>query len=211
MSSEQSRRRFLAGVGTAATTMAIGPTTATTTATATTPRGTPTQTTTDPISTDALQSFFDNRLPEQLEEHDIAGATVSVVADGERRLSEGYGLADVAAEEPVKANETLFRIGSVSKSLTGTAVMRGVEAGRLSLETDVREYVDGLSFPGEYNTPITLEHLGTHTAGLRVSSWGCSPIPRNRCQSLKQQSKQTHRHVCTLPVSLPRTQITESG
>lgn len=166
MSSEQSRRRFLARVGTAATAMTIGPTAATTTATATTTGDTPTQTTTDPISTDALQSFFDDRLPDQLEEHDIAGATVSVVADGEQRMSEGYGLADVAGEKPVKADETLFRVGSVSKSLTGTAVMRGVETGRLSLDTDVREYVDGLSFPGEYNTPITLEHLGTHTAGF---------------------------------------------
>jgi CubicO group peptidase (beta-lactamase class C family) len=158
MSADLNRRGFLAGAGAAAT--AVGPTTAAATG------GVPAQAATDPPSADALQSFFDEQLPTQLEEYDIAGATVSVVAGGEQRVAEGYGLADVAAEEPVKPDETLFRIGSVSKSITGTAVMRGVEAGRLALDTDVREHVDGLSLPGEYDAPITLEHLGTHTPGF---------------------------------------------
>lgn len=167
MTTGLSRRGFLAGAG-GATATAIGPTTATEigpTTTASTGDA-PTRTDADPPSADALRSFFDERLPAQLEEHDIAGATVSVVAGGERRVADGYGLADVAAEEPVTADETLFRIGSVSKSITGTAVMRGVEAGRLGLDTDVREYVDGLSMPGEYDAPVTLEQLGTHTPGF---------------------------------------------
>jgi CubicO group peptidase (beta-lactamase class C family) len=159
MSTDPSRRGFLAGVGAAAAT-AVGPTAAAATGSA------PARTATDPPSADAVRSFLNERLPAQLEEHDIAGATVSVVAGGERRVAEGYGLADVAAEEPVKADETLFRIGSVSKPITGTAVMRGVEAGRLALDTDVHEYVDGLSFPGEYDAPVTLEQLGTHTPGF---------------------------------------------
>ena len=159
MSTNLSRRGFLAGAG-AATATAVGPTTVAATGSASA------QTTADPPSAGALRSFFDGQLPAQLEEHDIAGATVSVVAGGERRVAKGYGLADVAAEEPVTADETLFRIGSVSKSITGTAIMRGVEDGRLTLDTDVREYVDGLSLSGEYDAPITLEHLGTHTPGF---------------------------------------------
>lgn len=165
MSIEMNRRGFLAGAG-AATATAVGPTTAAAAKSASAP------TTAGPPATGALRSFFDEQLPAQLEEHDIAGATVSVVAGGKRRVAKGYGLADVAAEEPVTADETLFRIGSVSKPITGTAIMRGVEDGRLTLDTDVREYVDGLSLPGEYDAPITLEHLGTHTPGFESVALG---------------------------------------
>ena len=165
MSIEMNRRGFLAGAG-AATATAVGPTTAAAAKSASAP------TTAGPPATGALRSFFDEQLPAQLEEHDIAGATVSVVAGGKRRVAKGYGLADVAAEEPVTADETLFRIGSVSKPITGTAIMRGVEDGRLTLDTDVREYADGLSLPGEYDSPITLEHLGTHTPGFESVALG---------------------------------------
>ena len=113
-----------------------------------------------------LESFFDEEIERQRDEHNIAGATVSVVADGEMVFAKGYGHADIESEEPVRADETLFRIGSVSKAVTGTAVMCGVENGDVSLDTDVNEYLDGFQVPEAYDEPITLEHLGTHTAGF---------------------------------------------
>ncbi|MDZ7689481.1 MAG: serine hydrolase [Halobacteriales archaeon] len=118
------------------------------------------------LEDDNLEAFFDEELERQLNEHNIAGATVSVVADGEVAFAKGYGYADVEAEEPVQADETLFRIGSVSKAVTGTAVMRGVENGDVDLETDVNEYLDGFQVTETYDDPVTLEHLGTHTAGF---------------------------------------------
>lgn len=57
---------------------------------------------------DELERFLDGLMTAHLEAHDVAGATVSIVADGELRLAKGYGYADVATGELVVANETLF-------------------------------------------------------------------------------------------------------
>ena len=58
--------------------------------------------------------------------------------------------------------ETVFRIGSISKTLLATAVMALVEDGRLRLDDPVAKYVN---VPALW-APITIEHLLTHTSGL---------------------------------------------
>ena len=98
-----------------------------------------------------LESFFDEEIESQLDKHEIAGATVSVVAGGETVFAKGYGYADVEEKEPVRADETLFRIGSVSKAVTGTAVMCGVENGDVDLNTDVNEYLEDFQVPEAYD------------------------------------------------------------
>lgn len=113
-----------------------------------------------------IEAFLDEHVPAQLEEYDIAGATVAVVTGSGTTVAKGYGYADVEAEEPVRADETLFNIASVSKAVTGTVIMRAVESGLVDLDTDVDEYLEGFSLPDTYEAPITLEHLGTHTAGF---------------------------------------------
>lgn len=168
MTDTVTRRRFLAGVGGA---VGASTTVGTGAATPPAPGAEVSETPGQPPTAAELAAFFDERLPTQLEEHGIAGATVSVVVDGEMRFASGYGVADAAADRPVRADETRFRIGSVSKSITGTAMMRGIEAGVVDLETDVREYVDDLRLPGPAG-PVTLEHLGTHTAGFEASGAG---------------------------------------
>lgn len=101
----------------------------------------------------------------QLEAHDISGATVAVV-DGDSTVAKGYGYSDAAAGEPVDAEETLFRIGSVSKLFTWTAAMQAVERGDLDVDTDVNEYLDEIEVADAYSEPVTLGHLATHTAGF---------------------------------------------
>jgi CubicO group peptidase (beta-lactamase class C family) len=66
---------------------------------------------------------------------------------------------------------TLFRIGSVSKLFTWTAVMQLVEEGKLDLDTDVNEYLD-FKIPDTYPQPITLRNLLTHTPGFEEDSRG---------------------------------------
>jgi CubicO group peptidase (beta-lactamase class C family) len=115
-----------------------------------------------------LESFVDGMMASGLESHRIPGATVAVVSDGELLFAKGYGQADVDAGTPVVANRTLFRVGSVSKLVTYTAVMQGVESGRLDLEADVNDYLGDspVTVPEGYDEPVTLRHLGTHTAGF---------------------------------------------
>jgi CubicO group peptidase (beta-lactamase class C family) len=120
-----------------------------------------------------LEAFIDGAMESGLRAHDVPGATVAVVADGEAVLTKGYGYADVERERPVVADETLFRVGSVSKLVTWTAVRQGIEEGRLDPDADVNRYLDEVTVPDAYpGRPVTLERLATHTAGFEESAVG---------------------------------------
>jgi D-alanyl-D-alanine carboxypeptidase len=98
------------------------------------------------------------------------GAAVAV-ADRERMLWSGhYGHADPAAGRPVDA-ETLFEIGSISKSFTASCLLRQWRAGRLDLDAEVRSALPWFPFDG-----ITVHHLLSHTGGI-VCGLGDPPSP----------------------------------
>src|SRR6266567_6131145 len=93
----------------------------------------------------------------------IPGVQVAVAVNGKLVWSEGFGYADAAPKRPV-TRETQFRIGSVSKPLTATAVALLYEQGKLDLDAPVQRYVP--TFP-EKGYPITTRQLGGHLAGIR--------------------------------------------
>jgi CubicO group peptidase (beta-lactamase class C family) len=98
-------------------------------------------------------------------ENHIAGAAVSVVKDGKLLFAKGYGYADLENKIPVDPERTIFRIGSVGKTFTWTAVMQLVEQGKLDLDADINTYLD-FRIPDTFPQPITLKHLLTHTDGF---------------------------------------------
>lgn len=122
-------------------------------------------------SPEELEAFFDGAVAAQLAAYPVAGMSVSVVKDGEILFAKGYGYADVEAQVPVAADETLFRVASLSKLFVWTAIMQLVEAGRLDLDADVNTYLD-FQIPEAYGEPITLRHLMTHTPGFEDRALG---------------------------------------
>jgi len=114
---------------------------------------------------ETMASFFDAFLSEQMAADAIVGASAAVVQDGELVFAKGYGYADLENKVPVKAEETLFFIGSDGKLFTWTAVMQLAEQGKLDLHADVNTYLD-FELPAPFGKPITLHHLMTHTAGF---------------------------------------------
>jgi len=118
-----------------------------------------------PTDRTELEAFLDELLGRDMEEHHIAGAAVSVVKDGELIFAKGYGYADLENGIPVDPEQTGFRIGSVTKLFTGTAVMQLVEQGKLDLDADINTYLD-FHIPDTYPQPITLKRLLTHTSGF---------------------------------------------
>ncbi|MET8257866.1 serine hydrolase domain-containing protein [Micromonospora sp. NPDC005205] len=116
-----------------------------------------------------VNAWLDGLLPAALDRTGIAGATVAVVNDGKILTTRGYGYADTGgggkAGVPVDPDRHLFRMGSVSKLVTATAVLQLVQDGKLDLDTDVRTYLD-FELPLRHERAVTLRHLLTHTAGF---------------------------------------------
>jgi CubicO group peptidase (beta-lactamase class C family) len=112
-----------------------------------------------------LNAWLDGFMKQALATGDIAGAVVVVVKDGQVLIERGFGVSDVATRDPVDPAMTLFRVGSVSKLFTWTAVMQQVETGKLSLDADINGYLD-FTIPPREGRPITLRNLMTHTGGF---------------------------------------------
>jgi CubicO group peptidase (beta-lactamase class C family) len=92
-----------------------------------------------------------------------SGCAVGVAQNGRVLLTRGYGMANLETGTPITAN-TIFESGSVAKQFTATAVWLLAMDGKLRLDDPVRKYLP--EFP-EYERPITIRHLLTHTSGLR--------------------------------------------
>ncbi|MES2402974.1 MAG: serine hydrolase domain-containing protein, partial [Pseudomonadota bacterium] len=117
------------------------------------------------LTADDLSTFFGGMVPYMLARGDIAGGAIAVVKDGKVLFVHGYGYADLKSRAPVSTATTLFRIGSVSKLFTWTAVMQLIERHKLDLDRDINDHLD-FKIPPRFGKPITLRDLMTHTPGF---------------------------------------------
>lgn len=110
---------------------------------------------------------LDSFMERQMDRAGVPGLAVCLLEGEEVTWSGAYGLADVENGRPVTA-DTMFMLASVSKTVTGTALMQLYEAGLLYLDDDVNGYlpfpVRNPNFPDE---PITFRMLMGHAAGIR--------------------------------------------
>ncbi|KJD45943.1 hypothetical protein QD47_09060 [Paenibacillus terrae] len=88
---------------------------------------------------------------------------MSVVQKGKRLFSKGYGVVDHELNLPVDANNTVFRIASVSKVFTAVAAIQFVKQGEIYFQDNVETYLDGYKITNSHNTPVTIEQLLTQT------------------------------------------------
>jgi serine beta-lactamase-like protein LACTB, mitochondrial len=93
----------------------------------------------------------------------IPGVGAAVVLDGQPLWSEGFGMADLENYSPATSS-TLFRLGSISKPITATAILQLWERGKLDLDAPVQKYCP--AFPEKEWPIITRELLG-HLGGIR--------------------------------------------
>lgn len=94
---------------------------------------------------------------------DAPGCAVAVSQHGKLVVNRAYGLADLDRNVSLTP-ETIFDAGSVRKQFVAAAVLLLVEEERVSLSDDVRKFIPELP---DYGHKITLDHLLTHTSGLR--------------------------------------------
>ncbi len=113
-----------------------------------------------------LEAYIDGVMHASMDEHNVAGAVVVVTTPDEVLLSKGYGYADVDKGMAVSAEETLFRIGSVSKLFVWLPLMQMLESGDIDLDTDINSYMKSVQVPEAFGEPVTIKHLMTHTPGF---------------------------------------------
>src|SRR5215470_2270003 len=125
-------------------------------------------------------ALIDQKLREAVERKQVPGV-VALVTDRKGVVYQGaFGVADVATGQPLSA-DSMFRIASMTKAITSTALMQLVEQGKLTLDDPVEKYLPEMaklpvfdSFDaktGNYHLhmtskPITVRHVLTHTSGL---------------------------------------------
>jgi CubicO group peptidase (beta-lactamase class C family) len=119
-----------------------------------------------PTDPKELEAFIDKIVTEEMDRQHIPGAEFVFVKDGKIFFSKGYGFANLEKQQPVVPEQTIFRIGSISKVFTATAVVQLADRGRLKLHTDVNRYLKKLKVPATFPEPVTPAHLITHTAGF---------------------------------------------
>lgn len=106
----------------------------------------------------------DALLRELIARHKVPGLVISASYKGTPWFQGGYGFANLEEEIPVVAEDSVFRIASISKPITATALACMIAEGTLDLQTDIRTYVP--EFPRSHG-PVSLKQLAAHTAGIR--------------------------------------------
>ncbi|WP_418606691.1 serine hydrolase domain-containing protein [Georgenia sp. SUBG003] len=107
------------------------------------------------------------RVDEILNRRPAVGFALGVVRGGALESFTAHGLADIATRRPVTP-DTVFRVGSITKTFTAIAVMQLVEQGLVDLDAPADDYLRAYRLvPADpAHRPATPRHLLTHTAGV---------------------------------------------
>jgi CubicO group peptidase (beta-lactamase class C family) len=114
------------------------------------------------LAQSSLDSAVADYVKSEMERQHIPGLALLVTRDGKVVRSEGFGLANVEVQVPVKP-ETIFQSGSVGKQFTATAVMMLVEAGKIGLNDPLTKYFP--EAPPSWKN-VTVRELLSHTGGF---------------------------------------------
>ncbi len=108
--------------------------------------------------TAALNNIYDHS--------DAPGFAISVVINDTILYQKAFGKADIEGNQPY-TNQTTQPIGSISKTFVAAAIVKAIEQGYFTLETDINDILPvELKNPKVPNAVIKVKHLVTHTSGL---------------------------------------------
>lgn len=103
-------------------------------------------------------------LDERAASHTFSGVALAWV-DGEEAFSHAAGVAHRGLDVPMTIHHR-FRVASITKMITATAVMRLIEGGAFALETPVTDLLPAEMLPNSATDAMTVDHLLSHTSGL---------------------------------------------
>ncbi len=133
------------------------------------PQPTPVGTTAPARSTgfQEKEALLDAWITAQMAGQGLPGMSVGLVHDGQLVWAKGYGYSDTEKKTPASP-ATIYRMASVTKTFTATAIMQLRDAGKLGLDDPVSKYLPWFKVSSRFSDApaITLRHLLTHTSGL---------------------------------------------
>ncbi len=121
-------------------------------------------------------------IKKEMKKNDVTGLSIALVDDQKVVWSEGFGYADKAGNVPATP-ETVYRVGSISKLFTATAVMQLAEQGKIDINKPLQSYLPEFSIKSRFTDtgPITPRSIMTHHSGLPSEllkgMWNKSPEP----------------------------------
>ena len=97
----------------------------------------------------------------------LPGLSISIVHDQDVVWAKGFGFANVEEQTPATP-DTLYRIASITKMFTATALLQLRDAGKLQLDDPIAKHLGWFDIRSRHadSPPITIRHLITHTSGL---------------------------------------------
>lgn len=159
------------------------------------------------MDSQTLSNFADNFITKKMTEYHVPGAALVVVKDGKVVFSEGYGYANIEEKIPVDPGHTIFRVASVSKIFTITGVMQLEETGLINIDQDVNKYLKDFQVENDYEEPIRIKYLLTHTDGFETRDLGTFIQEPSHPPSLENVLKND----LNSPVQVPGSMITYGG
>ena len=110
---------------------------------------------------------LETEIQEIVDKLNVVGLSISVIENNKISYSQGFGYADIDKNIKTDTN-TIYRIASISKSITASAIMKLYEEGKFKLDDDINDYLNGFevrnpNFPDE---KITFKMLLTHTSSI---------------------------------------------
>jgi CubicO group peptidase (beta-lactamase class C family) len=125
-----------------------------------------------PLDTALNTAAIDKMMADLMTMYDVPGTALAIVKDGEVLYAQGYGLRNTQTGAAVTP-QSLFAIGSVTKSFTALGVMQLVQAGKLELDTPIITYLPDFKLSDAAATKtLTVRHILSHTSGLpRADEW----------------------------------------
>lgn len=112
-------------------------------------------------------ALFESWIENQIEYFGIPGLSIALVYDQEMVYSNGFGYADCEKKQ-MATPETVYRIASITKTFTSTAILQLRDAGKLNLDDPIRKHIPWFEIrnPFPEAPEITIRQLLTHTSGL---------------------------------------------
>lgn len=126
----------------------------------------------DSIKAASIEEYIERIATPLIQSQSIVGMGVSLVHCGKIIHLSGHGYADLDNQISVDPSLHLFRVGSVTKAFTFTALMQLVEAGQVKIDANINDYLGDFQIPDGRFGPIKVKDLFTHRTGFEDGAAG---------------------------------------